>query len=294
MFSPNMAASNDTCRIEDQAAPAAPLLLEGGSRKPRAKRRLITQSGEETKGESQQTGREPDTAIGKAKKSSGAAGTNAQPVAVESALAPKRATRGGQEQRRAEEEPPDEVLLPASDSEDYAECIPPEPPNTASAGETPAAPRAPVVVKLSNPKVIQAHATRFPVPQARPPRQGAWASPIERPSSSRESVAELLKGTADVAEYSEVPMTPSRVPVRSWCGVAANAGRMLSEEATVAFRQVGCCTSCFVVCEGSLAHARGRRDLRSSHTACGNGVACRTKKSSTDRGTIGGAGRKLR
>ncbi|CAM9764827.1 unnamed protein product, partial [Hapterophycus canaliculatus] len=72
-------------------------------------------------------------------------------------------------------------------------------------------PRGPVVVK-TNPKVIQAHATRFPVPAPRRPRQGPWASPIEKPSSSRESVAELLAGTRDAPGYEEVPMTPSRVP----------------------------------------------------------------------------------
>ena len=72
-------------------------------------------------------------------------------------------------------------------------------------------PRESVAVK-TNPKAIQAHATRFPIPAPRQPRGGPWASPIEKPSSSRESVAELLAGTGDASGYEEVPMTPARVP----------------------------------------------------------------------------------
>ena len=105
-----------------------------------------------------------------------------------------------------------EENVPAPGLDDVPES--PQPYGKASVGSqpAPAVPRTPVVVQ-TNVKTIQAHATRFPVPQARPPRQGAWASPIERPSSSRESVAELLAGTADASDYAEVPMTPSRVPV---------------------------------------------------------------------------------
>ncbi|CAM9522453.1 unnamed protein product [Choristocarpus tenellus] len=68
------------------------------------------------------------------------------------------------------------------------------------------------VIPLTNPKVIQAKATRFPLPKTHPHGK-VGASPIEKPSSSRDSVVELMaEGGKGSKEFEEVPMTPTPMP----------------------------------------------------------------------------------
>lgn len=258
MFSPNLAASNDICRIEQEPAATAPLLLKDGTSKlstATAKRRLIKQSEEivrrVTRSEERSAGAEgvPSEPPGAAAEvepqqsvvpllSAAAAGGGGGPPSPsrdlpsspaseqtpeEGAAAISSGRPKGSGGAAAERGTVDDPLrpLPNSDSDDddsdsgssrspqQQEDNSPLP----TKGPSPPSPvpRGTVVVK-TNPKVIQAHATRFPVPEPRQPRRGPWASPIEKPSSSRESVAELLAGTADASGYEEVPMTPSRVP----------------------------------------------------------------------------------
>lgn len=211
MFLPDLAASNDTCRIEQAPEAAAPLLLEESrsTAKTRSQRSLIKQRPESESGATANVG-------GKGRETASSAqegGTTAR--------LPGRSTANAEE----------EDVLQAGDFEDDSEGPQSSGQNTSTSeaagavapvARAPAAPRTPIVVK-TNPKVIQAEATRFPVPKAISRPAGAWASPIESPSSSRESVKELLAGRAngDAQEYAEVPMTPSRVPVRMRCTTVA-------------------------------------------------------------------------
>ena len=291
MFSPNLVASRDTCRLEQEPAPTAPLLLKGATSKSGTKQQLIKQAGEvgtaararsrtsagaaaaaaaaaaatasadsdidENDDNDDNTGvgddyNDDDVGVGDdvddddddsdddidvgddnggPSQSPRAVGIDSlQAVATERAMAypasepnpPARdEVRNAQRPRVAAVEQPTaaheaerrtEESLPVPDSDDVRESSQPHGKASVESQPPRAVPRAQVVVQ-TNVKTIQAHATRFPVPQARQPRQGAWASPIERPSSSRESVAELLAGNAEASDYAEVPMTPSRVPV---------------------------------------------------------------------------------
>lgn len=272
MFSPNLVASRDTCRLEEEPAPAAPLLLTGATLKSGAKRRLIKQAGEvgraaragpRTSAAAAATAAaataadnvdiddddddDEDVGVGDVGNDDGVAiGDNdgsdddddsddeidvgddddidvgggddidvgddsGDPlqslgaVGIEGLRAVGPAAAHGVEGRTEEN-------LPVPGWDDVPESPQPHDKTSVESQPSRAVPRAPVVVQ-TNVKTIQAHATRFPVPQARQPRQGAWGSPIERPSSSRESVAELLAGNAEASDYAEVPMTPSRVPV---------------------------------------------------------------------------------
>lgn len=241
MFSPNLVASNDICRIEQDPAATAPLLLKGATSKSSTattKRRSIKQSEEavrratrrsqgsagtegvlsgprRTEGEgrppslsrgvpgssaSEQTGGEGAAATSSGRLNTGrAASAAAERDTVDDPVRPPLDSdldEIGSDfgSSRSSQQREDQSSLPAKE---------PSPPRPALRGT--------VVVK-ANPKVIQAHATRFPPPKPRQPSRGPWASPIEKPSSSRESVAELLAGTTEAAGYEEVPMTPSRVP----------------------------------------------------------------------------------
>ena len=303
MFSPNLVASRDTCRLEEEPAPTAPLLLTGPASKSGTKQRLIKQAGEGRR--RARAGSRTSAAAAAAAAAATASATadadvdidkdddnddgvgvgdndnddvggsdggsdddgdddddsdddidvgedgyidvgddNGDPpqspavVEIESLRAvvtvramahpasernPRTRDESGNAQRprvAAAEQPTvahevegrTEEDLPVPGLGDVPES--PQPRGKTSVESPPprAVPRAPVAVQ-TNVKTIQAHATRFPVPQARQPRQGAWASPIERPSSSRESVAGLLAGNVEASDYAEVPMTPSRVPV---------------------------------------------------------------------------------
>eukprot|EP00752_Nemacystus_decipiens_P007991 g7139.t1 len=243
MFSPNIVASNDICRIEQDRA-VGPLLLKDGtskSLKAPPKRRLIKQSGETAR----RATRESATAA-QEERTVGGDGIPPAPREVPAegggeVTSPPREEhpRRGQDTsssadsthdageaaeagETAETAAAEDPLQPPieSDSSDWGDDSsssktrqhPRENNPPPARGPPPArVPRDPVVVK-TNPKVIQAHATRFPIPAPRQPRRGPWASPIEKPSSSRESVAGLLAGTGDSSGYEEVPMTPSRVP----------------------------------------------------------------------------------
>lgn len=235
MFSPNMVASNDICRIEQDPTAAGPLLLKNGSSKSSTaptKRRLIKQSAEIAK-------RVTRGSVAAAQREGSVAADGVAPaprgVAAESGVEvtsppreehPQAASDSAGSTERAGETAEtaavDDPLPPPieSDSSDWGDDssssrTPQQPRENnppPAKGQPPArVPRDPVVVK-TNPKVIQAHATRFQIPAPRQPRRGPWASPIEKPSSSRQSVAELLAGTGDTSGYEEVPMTPARVP----------------------------------------------------------------------------------
>ena len=266
MFSPNLAKSNDTCRIEGPPASsittaASLVLTEGVSSRPRSKRRLTGGSSGATKqgqgkvlllssssGESDApeegkeksheeveaggVGRPGISAIASVADVAGAVDAEDGDSDLltddegdnggEGELTEKRAGEGGKMRERSEdaetegsEADIDSVATSVSGVDDA------QPRQKGSPIEAPlgGSPRLASVVVKGNPKVIQAHATRFPMlPPTRPPRAGKWASPIESPSSSRESVAELLATGAkdkDASDYAEVPMTPSRVPVRN-------------------------------------------------------------------------------
>lgn len=238
MFSPNIVASNDICRIEQDPTVAEPLLLKDGTSKSStapAKRRLIKQSGETarrvTRGSvAAAQGEAPAVADDVSPESRRAAaeggdGVTSHPREVhrrrgQAASVSTGSTEGTGEpaETAAVEDPLPPPIEPDSSDwgDDSSSSRTPQQPGennpTPAKGPPPArVPRDPVVVK-TNPKVIQAHATRFPIPAPRQPRRGPWASPIEKPSSSRESVAELLAGTGDSSGYEEVPMTPARVP----------------------------------------------------------------------------------
>lgn len=218
MFSPNLAASNDTCRIEQQPPPTASLLLENGvSSKSRTKRQLIKQTGEP--GTSGQVAIAWDTIKSKDE------GAGKEENESQSALLVPTATRdkvNTVDQTRMDissvvaltrkEEGRGGSVEPTLDPDDESGSQSPKPQGKEPIEDQCTLSRAPVVVK-TNPKIIQAHATRFPVPAPLPRRRGPWASPIEKPSSSRESVAGLLAAGTNVSDYAEVPMTPSRVPV---------------------------------------------------------------------------------
>lgn len=240
MFSPNLVASNDICRIEQEPAATAPLLLKDGTSTmsiETTKGRLIKQSEEIVrKGTRKDEG------------SAGAEGVPSEPAWVAEGRQPPSPFRGlprrsASEQTRGEgtavissellegvggaaaeqSATVDDPLRPSPDpdsNDNDSDSGPSRSPQqqednrslpTKGPSPPPLTPRSTVVVK-TNPKVIQAHATRFPVPEPRQPRRGPWTSPIEKPSSSRESVAEMLAGTSEAAGYDEVPMTPSRVP----------------------------------------------------------------------------------
>lgn len=241
MFSPNLAASNDVCRIEPAPTEAAQLLVKDGSSSSTAttKRRAIKQSEEVVKRVARATATSTEESADgdcNSSESSGAAavtvaategGCSSSPSSDEALTAtpdqphqdePEKHSAGppnaGGSTQMTEMDEPFHIppCLDSNESVDdfgSSESRVDKPP----ARRRPAPPvsRGAVVVK-ANPKVIQAHATRFPVPAPRKPSRGPWASPIEKPSSSRESVAELLAGTADSSGYEEVPMTPSRVP----------------------------------------------------------------------------------
>lgn len=247
MFSPNIVASNDICRIEQESTVAGPLLLKDGTSKPSAaptKRQVIKQSGETVRrvtraavaaAAAQEAG--SAGADGVYPESLGAAAEGGDEVTSPSredhASAASEHTRRGQaasgsmgstegggkspEMAAVNDPLRPPVDLDSSDrDDDSCSSRTPQQPreNNPPLVKGPLPPRVPrdTVVVNTNPKVIQAHATRFPIPKPRQPRRGPWASPIEKPSSSRESVAELLAGTGDVSGYEEVPMTPSRVP----------------------------------------------------------------------------------
>lgn len=238
MFSPNITVSNDICRIEQDPTVPGPLLLKDGPSKSSTaptERRLLKQSRETARRLTRGS-----VAAAREKDSAGAGGVSPQPrgAAAEGegpVNSPPReeSTRRGEtasgstgsteetgkpEEMAAVDDPSQPPI--ESDSSDWGDYssssrTPQQPrqnnPSQAKGPPPARAPRDTVAVK-TNPKVIQAHATRFPIPAPRQPRQGPWASPIEKPSSSRESVAELLAGTGDASGYEEVPMTPARVP----------------------------------------------------------------------------------
>lgn len=240
MFSPNIVASNDICRIEQDPTMAGPLLLKDGtstsSTEP-TERRLIKKSGETAR--RVKRGSEPaaqrGSAVGDAAspESRGAdaegggevtssVGEDHNHAAPEHTGAPASVASTEQAGTTSEMAAVDDTFRPSvdSDSSDWgggssSSRTPQQPPdNNPPPAKGPLPPRIPrdTVAVKTNPKVIQAHATRFPIPKPRQPRQGPWASPIEKPSSSRESVAELLAGTGESSDYEEVPMTPARVP----------------------------------------------------------------------------------
>lgn len=231
MFSPNLAASNDICRIEQEPT-AAPLLLKSGA--PRSstsapKRKLLEQAAKAVGTATRSTAEESAGAEDEPPEVAEDAGDSPSlPAADERStespelLSPRGETaadssglprsEGGAAQPAAVDAPlraPPSSRSVTGDGDSWSSRSPVKRPRSPSPPAP--TPRSAVVVK-TNPKVIQAHATRFPVPAPRRPRQGPWASPIEKPSSSRESVAELLAGTRDAPDYEEVPMTPSRVP----------------------------------------------------------------------------------
>lgn len=242
MFSPNIVASNDICRIEQDPTVAGPLRLKDGTSKSSTaptKRRSIKQSGETVSrvargsvAAAQEEGSAvPGDVSPQGRGAAAEGGGESSPREEHASPASERTRQGqavlvstgstGETGKSAEMAAVDDAVQPPmeSDSSDWGddssssrtpqprENNPPPPKGLPS----PRVPRDTVVVK-TNPKVIQAHATRFPIPKPRPPRRGPWASPIEKPSSSRESVAELLTGTGDTSGYEEVPMTPARVP----------------------------------------------------------------------------------
>lgn len=243
MFSPNLVASNDICRIEQDPAATAPLLLKDGTSKlptARTKRRLIKQSEEVVRKvmKADQGFSDADDAPSEPPRAAGRGGSPS-PSRDSSSSSYSKQTReegaaaissgrmkegGGAATAAAEGASVDNPLRPSSDlysdengSDSWSSQSPQQQEHSSSSLPTkepsppPPVARDTVAVK-TNPKVIQAHATRFPAPQPRPPRRGPWLSPIEKPSSSRESVAEMLAGTTEDAGYEEVPMTPSRVP----------------------------------------------------------------------------------
>lgn len=223
MFSPSLAASNDTCRIEAKPPEVGTLLLEEGAPKSGAEIPLIEQSGGTKKmrprgGAPQSGGATSDAAGGAERRQPAVSSLTPAASSMEPSTSDDEGRAGAAVDAKVAAptaaEPAKDPPLSAQDSDvdDAGSSSSTHEKRKESVGDARAGSRAPVVVK-TNPKVIQAHATRFPAPKPRPPRQGPWASPIERPSSSRESVAELLAGTSDNPDYAEVPMTPSRLPV---------------------------------------------------------------------------------
>lgn len=235
MFSPNIAKSNDTCKIQE---PQSLMIEEARQRSSsNSERRLISASESygkrrgETKVALLSEGERPvSPGNGQGRVESGDEDLDtAAPADVDSSPLTPDADGdddGGKPRGDAWEESSmeggegrDEVAREGIDESEKEESRRSR--HNGSSFESQSGGRsrraAPVVVK-SNPKVIQAHATRFPMlPPPAPRPTGKWASPIESPSSSRESVAELLAGGANdkdsSGDYSEVPMTPSRVPV---------------------------------------------------------------------------------
>eukprot|EP00903_Cladosiphon_okamuranus_P011850 g11133.t1 len=238
MFSPNRVASNDICKIDQDPTGAGPLLLKDGPSKSSttpSTQRLLKQSGETARKLTQGS-----VAASRERDSAGADGISPQPRGAaaedgaqvtsppreesirrgEAASGSTGSTEetGGPEEMAAVGEPSQPPV--ESDSSDWGDgsspSRTPQQPRQNIPPRAKGAPQARVsrdtVAVKTNPKVIQAHATRFPIPAPRQPRRGPWASPIEKPSSSRESVAELLAETGDAPGYEEVPMTPARVP----------------------------------------------------------------------------------
>ncbi|CAM9149982.1 unnamed protein product [Ectocarpus sp. 4 AP-2014] len=242
MFSPNLAASNDICRIEQAPTEAAQLLVKDGSTSTAAttKRRVIKQSEEVVKKVVRATATSTkESADGDCSysESSGAAavtavavtegGCSSSPSSDEALTATPYQPHQGEPENHSSGPPKAGGSTQRIEMDEPLHCPPGVDSNkgvddfgsSESRTDEPPAPQRPAppvsrgfAVVKANPKVIQAHATRFPVPAPRKPNRGPWASPIEKPSSSRESVAELLAGTADSSGYEEVPMTPSRVP----------------------------------------------------------------------------------
>lgn len=242
MFSPNLAASNDVCRIEQAPTEAAQLLLvKDGSPSSTAttKRRLIKQSEEVmkrvTRAAATSTQESADGDCDSSESSRAAAvtvaategGCSSSPSSDEALTATPDQPHQGEREKQSTGPPKAGGSTQGTEMDEPLHCAPCLDSNkgvdgfgsSGSRTDEPPAPRRPAppvsrgsVVIKANPKVIQAHATRFPAPAPRKPSRGPWASPIEKPSSSRESVAELLAGTADASGYEEVPMTPSRVP----------------------------------------------------------------------------------
>lgn len=226
MFLPNLAASNDTCRIEQAPEAAAPLLLEGArSATKKYPQSFPTKDRPESEGEAAiNTGNKGwEMAFGTEEEERG----NKSRVPIASITARSSTSKTSVAQERLKSIENDEEHMQEADnsvdggrgskvSGQNASIV--EATGAAARVAPPVMSRTPIVVK-TNPKVIQAKATRFPVPKAIRRPAGAWASPIESPSSSRESVKELLVGRAngDAQDYAEVPMTPSRVPVRVPC-----------------------------------------------------------------------------
>lgn len=219
MFQPTLDSSNDTCKVEQGPEPG--MLLEGAAStiEARSGRSLITQQAEDASevAHGVEQGRKAATSAHKAGKKP-----------ANRSLENSSSESEPSEERRARADAKDNYMC-TSDFVDESERQQPSSEDTstedqrARAVDGPAtAPRAPrasrtSIVLKTNAKGIQAEATRFPVPKAKPRPAGAWASPIESPNSARGSVKELLAGetTGDTQEYAEVPMTPSRVPVRT-------------------------------------------------------------------------------
>lgn len=240
MFSPHIEASNDICRIEQAPAEAGPRLLKDRTRESSgAPAKRLKQSGEAARRVAQaasaarhegSTGAESAPSGSLEVAAEGQSGPSSSSGDESGSAAPEQSRHGGAAGVSAEilegvgpskegavEDPSGPKLDQGADDDDSSRSQQPRRDDDPAPAEDPPPPppsriaRGTVVVK-TNPKVIQAHATRFPVPQPRQPRQGPWASPIEKPSSSRESVAQLLGSKSNTSDYEEVPMTPSRVP----------------------------------------------------------------------------------
>lgn len=235
MFSPNIAKSNDTCKIQEPL----PLMIEEAEKRSssNSKRRLISAS--EYYGKRQ--GKTKVTLLSEGEKPVSPGGgqggvesggedldTAASADSDSSTLKPD--ADADDDGRKSQEDALEESSLEGEERRDEVERegIDKSEKEESTRSRHNGSPfesqsgcrsrRAASVVVKSNPKIIQAHATRFPMlPPPAPRPTGKWSSPIESPSSSRESVAELLAGGAkdkdSSGDYSEVPMTPSRVPV---------------------------------------------------------------------------------
>lgn len=216
MFQPTLDSSNDTCRVEQAPESGPPRLLEGAAStiKALSGRSLIKQQAEDASevAHAVEQGQKPASGAHEAGKNPPSRSLNKRPSA--SKPSQEQGARSDSEESHlcssdfvdeSERQQSSSGDTSTEDQRDKATDVPPA---------APRAPRTPIVVK-TNAKGIQAEATRFPVPKARPRPAGAWASPIESPNSARGSVKELLAGgtTGDAQEYTEVPMTPSRVPV---------------------------------------------------------------------------------
>ncbi|CAM9203798.1 unnamed protein product [Discosporangium mesarthrocarpum] len=216
MFSPNVATSEDICRIEQEkpVPTAVPGMLEetGGD-----SGRKVREAAGEGKGQRRRSSC-GGAAAGQAEETAGALDETDSIDTTDSARVAREPVAEGGELGRHPVTGRDTTAGRGSvtpggvvQSEGAAASTP-----VARAQGT----NHPRVPPPTNLKVIQAHATRFPMPGPRP-LLGVGASPIEEPSSSRESVAELMMGGKGLegggregggGEFKEVPMTPAPVP----------------------------------------------------------------------------------